>query len=160
VSSRLSLTAAFAGVAAMLSIACSDGSGPRHATGMDGTWLFSQVQLNESGAGRGSCVVGPFRFTIDSTSSGVTVSMATKESLTCDGGQSFGLTVSPSFVWVTIVPPDTQHAVALVFDSSATGEMVLFTWPDMPGDSIGGPLSDQDANITVYGLGTWKAARQ
>jgi hypothetical protein len=150
--------AATAGLMALL--ACSDSSGPRHATGMDGTWLFSQVIIDESGAGRGTCSLGPFRFTIDSTPSGVTVSMATKESLTCDGGQSFGLTVSPSFVWVTIVPPDTQHAVALTFDSSATGEMVLFTWPDMPGDSIGGPLSDQDANITVYGHGTWKAARQ
>lgn len=138
----------------------NDGTNEYYPIGMNGKWSVTQLPLDEAGAGRGVCTVFPeFTMRIDSGAV-MSVSIPTKESLVCRGA---GVTTDSVPLDGTLRMLDLgaglQHAV--VFRVTARPEeLVAFGWPDIDGDSIGGPFINLDtAGSTTFGQSTWSATR-
>lgn len=150
----------FLGVAA--SLACASSSEPSGPKGMHGTWQVQDAVLDETAAGRGTCVLGAFEVTIDSSASGISISTPTGPSLVCINPSSvYSLTTYSGVNWVHTAS-DSLHAITLLTDGSSTNEAILLSWPDMAGDSIGGISLNVDNNnvLPPLGQGTWSATRK
>jgi hypothetical protein len=150
-------------IAVFVSMACKVNNEPNNlkAIGMIGKWTVTQTPLDEAGAGRGVCTVFPeFQMVIDSGPPGMSVSVATQESLVCRGASvtTDSLTLDDS-LRVLDLGAGPQHAV--VFRVTARPEeLIAFGWADIDGDSIGGIFADRDtATGLPFGQSTWTATR-
>jgi hypothetical protein len=152
------------GALAMASAACKVNDGPNElkAVGMIGKWTVTQVPIDESAAGAGSCTVSPdFEMTIDSSAQGMSVSIPPRSmALVCSGGTgaSYPLTFEDSLS-ILDAGAGPQHAAVFHF-TGLPEKLLVFAWPDIDGDSIGGLLVDIDtASSTVLGQSSWSATR-
>lgn len=153
------------GVLVLAGLACTSSDAPNEpkAVGMIGTWTVTQAPIDETLSGGGSCTVSPdFTMTIDSSAQGMSVSIPPgSPTLECSGAQaaSYPLTFENSLS-ILDVGAGPQHAVVFHF-TTVPSDLVVFAWPDLPGDSIGGLLVDIDtAGSNTIGQSTWSAIRQ
>lgn len=153
------------GVLVLAGLACTSNDGPNgpKAVGMTGKWAVTQVPIDETLSGGGSCTVSPnFVMTIDSSAQGMSVSIPPGSmELICSGGggATYPLTFETSLS-ILDVGAGPQHAAVFHF-TSLPSDLVVFAWPDIPGDSIGGLLVDTDtAGSIKIGQSSWSAIRQ
>lgn len=146
-------------------LACKVNNGPNElkAVGMIGRWTVTQVPIDEAVGGGGSCIVAPdFQMTIDSSAQGMSASIPPRSmALVCTGAgaATYPLTFEDSLS-ILDVGAGPQHAAVFHF-TNLPEELVVFAWPDITGDSIGGLLVDIDtASSTVLGQSSWSATRQ
>jgi len=154
-----------AGLGVLAVLACKEGNGPSQlkAVGMIGKWTVTEVPIDETVGGGGSCIASPdFQMTIDSSAQGMSVSIPPRSmALVCTGAgaATYPLTFEDSLS-ILDVGAGPQHAAVFHF-TNLPEELVVFAWPDITGDSIGGLLVDIDtASSTVLGQSSWRATRQ
>ncbi len=158
----LGSTGAILTLLAALTLACSDGAGPRQAHGISGTWRVTTQAMNEATAGRGTCRLLPtsFDLTVDSTGQGVGMTLPAGEQMSCTSGALFTLTPNDSAGWAFTGPSDSVYVSTFGVDSTA-GEIVLLGWFYVTGDSAGGQMQDFDnQSFLPLGSANWTAVRQ
>jgi hypothetical protein len=130
---------------------------------MNGTWYVGYVgPLDEPDAGRGSCQITPnLVFTIDSSANGVVVldTIGISSQLACMSGNQYQLDIRSSLAVVTDSSGD-KHGVAFKVNGPSPDELLIFVFPDIGGDSIGGKVIDVDTlSGTLIGQSVWSANR-